>query len=109
MTALDAEEKVACLYALAGVAKLNGDPTPREFEDFLAALDTFRPLPPGITPEGLFSKTPPIDDLLARIQPQSYSSRSIEALVLSPAPRVSILKKQPFWLKCGLPFSSPQK
>jgi uncharacterized protein (DUF697 family) len=68
MTALDAEEKVACLYALAGVAKLNGDPTPREFEDFLAALDTFRPLPPGITPEGLFSKTPPIDDLLARIQ-----------------------------------------
>lgn len=61
-------EKMACLQALAAVANLNGDPTPREFEAFLAALATFQPLPPDATPERLLSNPPALDSLLDQIQ-----------------------------------------
>jgi hypothetical protein len=69
MSAPDFDEKIACLNVLATVAKLNGDPTPREFEDFLVALRTFKPLPVGITPESLLGSPPlPLDTWLAKIQ-----------------------------------------
>lgn len=58
------EEKVYCLKALAAIANLNGDPTPREFETFLATLGTFAPLPPGVTPETLLSNTPELGNVL---------------------------------------------
>jgi len=61
-------EKIACLEVLAAVANLNGDPTPQEFEAFLAALNTFQPLPPGITPERLLAQSPEIAPLLNDIQ-----------------------------------------
>lgn len=61
-------EKIACLEALAAVATLNGDPTPREFEAFLAALNTFQPLPPEVTPERLLSGPPALDTRLPQIQ-----------------------------------------
>ena len=48
-------EKTACLSVLASVANLNGDPTPLEFEAFLAAMNTFQPLPPNTTPEQLLA------------------------------------------------------
>ena len=48
-------QKQSCLEALAAIANLNGDPTPLEFEAFLAALHTFQPLPSDITPEKLLS------------------------------------------------------
>jgi hypothetical protein len=67
MPPLDAE-KLACIEILAGVAKLKGDPTPLEFEAFLAALNTFAPLPPGVTPEGLLHDPTPIDHWLPQIQ-----------------------------------------
>jgi hypothetical protein len=59
------DEKTACLEVLAAVANLNGDPTPLEFEAFLAALNSFQPWPPGITPEQLLTATAP--DLGARL------------------------------------------
>lgn len=62
------DERIACLETLAGVARLNGDPTPREFEAFLAAINTFQPLPPGVTPEHLLGGTAPIDHWLSQIQ-----------------------------------------
>jgi hypothetical protein len=87
MTAPDFEEKVACLHVLATVAKLNGDPTPREFEDFLAALRTFKPLPVGITPEGLLGTAPPpLDTLLSQIKTpalQQQVYRGAHAIVRS--------------------------
>ncbi len=49
-------EKYACLRALAAVANLDGDPTPLEFEAFLAALSSFQPLPLGMTPERLLAE-----------------------------------------------------
>jgi hypothetical protein len=58
------DEKLACLAALAAVANLNGDPTPIEFEAFLAALTTFQPLPLGVTPESLLRDRPALDDQL---------------------------------------------
>jgi uncharacterized protein (DUF697 family) len=61
-------EKLACLATLAGVAKLNGDPTPLEFEAFLAALNAFAPLPLGVTPEGLLNDSTPVDPCLPQIQ-----------------------------------------
>lgn len=61
-------EKTACLDALAMVAQLNGDPTPQEFEAFLDCINTFQPLPPGVTPEGLLSHHRPIDAALSQIQ-----------------------------------------
>jgi hypothetical protein len=61
-------EKMACLATLAGVAQLNGDPTPREFEAFLLALSTFQPLPAGVTAEQLLSDRPAIDQWLPQIQ-----------------------------------------
>ncbi|MGF1567060.1 MAG: hypothetical protein ACFCVD_03125 [Nodosilinea sp.] len=61
-------EKIACLATLARVAKLNGDPTPPEFEAFLTALGTFHPLPPGATPEHLLGDTTPLDHWLGQIQ-----------------------------------------
>jgi len=61
-------EKVACLEVLAAVAKLNGDPSPPEFEAFLAALNTFQPLPPGITPEKLLAQSPEMAPHLSSIQ-----------------------------------------
>lgn len=61
-------EKIASLEILAAVANLNGDPTPQEFEAFLAALNTFQPLPAGITPEKLLAKHPAIAEHLSQIQ-----------------------------------------
>lgn len=61
-------EKRACLEVLAAVATLNGDPTPREFEAFLAALNTFQPLPPEVTPERLLSDSSTFDTQLPKIQ-----------------------------------------
>ena len=61
-------ETLACLETLAAVAKLKGDPTPREFEAFLAALNAFAPLPVGVTPEGLLSDPTPVDHWLPQIQ-----------------------------------------
>jgi hypothetical protein len=58
MSNLDLQKR-SCLEALATVAKLNGDPTPVEFEAFLNALNTFQPLPPDLTPEVLLT-TPPV-------------------------------------------------
>lgn len=61
-------EKVACLNVLAAVANLNGDPTPQEFEAFLAAISTFQPLPVGVTPEQLLAAHPSYDEPLSAIQ-----------------------------------------
>lgn len=60
-------EKLACLEALAVIANLNGDPTPLEFEAFMIALDSFQPLPTGVTPERLLSSQPDLKTLLAQI------------------------------------------
>jgi uncharacterized protein (DUF697 family) len=60
-------QKRSCLKVLATVSNLNGDPTPLEFEAFLAALNTFQPLPPDVTPEGLLNKPPELDDELPNI------------------------------------------
>lgn len=60
-------EKIPSLKVLAAVANLKGDPTPREFEAFLAALYTFHPLPPNVTPEELLGSRPDIEDLLPQI------------------------------------------
>ncbi|WP_204140386.1 hypothetical protein [Halomicronema sp. CCY15110] len=51
-------EKVVCLEVLAAVANLGGDPTPLEFEAFLAAINTFQPLPSETTPERLLATAP---------------------------------------------------
>ncbi|WP_052049928.1 TerB family tellurite resistance protein [Leptolyngbya sp. KIOST-1] len=61
-------ETLACLETLAAVAKLKGDPTPQEFEAFLAALNSFAPLPVGVTPEGLLRDPTPVEYWLAQIQ-----------------------------------------
>ena len=80
-------QKQACLQVLAMVANLNGDPTPAEFEAFLAALNTFRPLPLNTTPERLLVKEmPALQDLLPQIhslelQQQLY--RGVYAIVKS--------------------------
>lgn len=60
-------EKRSCLDVLAAVANLNGDPTPMEFETFLAALHTFQPLPLGVTPELLLSTPVPLAERLNAI------------------------------------------
>lgn len=49
-------EKSACLRVLADVARLQREPTPQEFEAFLDSVNTFKPLPPGETPETLLSQ-----------------------------------------------------
>jgi uncharacterized protein (DUF697 family) len=61
-------EKLACLETLAAVAKLNGNPTPLEFEAFMAAVNGFAPLPLGVTPEGLLHDSAPVDHWLPQIQ-----------------------------------------
>lgn len=61
-------EKIACLETLAQFARLNGEPTPREFEAFLTVLNTFAPLPAGITPESLLANPTAIDPWLPHIQ-----------------------------------------
>lgn len=66
MPNLDAE-KLACLATLTAAANLKGDPNPVEFEAFLAALTTFQPLPPGVTPESLLKERPRVDELLGQI------------------------------------------
>lgn len=63
----DDREKLACLEVLAAVARMNGDPTPREFEAFLAAIGLFHPLPTGFTPERLLSDRSPVDDWLGQV------------------------------------------
>jgi uncharacterized protein (DUF697 family) len=63
-----AAEKIACLEVLAAVATLKGDPTPKEFESFLVALNSFQPLPPEITPERLLSHSPTLETRLPQIQ-----------------------------------------
>lgn len=68
MSDLHDDPKTACLRVLAAVANLNGDPTPREFEAFLAALNTFQPLPAGVTPEKLLASRPIILEQLSQIQ-----------------------------------------
>ena len=79
-------QKQSCLEALAAVATLNGDPTPLEFEAFLAALSSFRPLPPGMTPEQLLGQPYPLHETLENIttpelQQQVY--RGAHAIVKS--------------------------
>lgn len=61
-------EKLACLELLAAVAQLNGDPTPQEFEAFLAAIGLFHPLPAGFTPERLLSDRSPVENWLCQVQ-----------------------------------------
>ena len=61
-------EKTACLEVLSAVANLNGDPTPLEFEAFLAAINSFQPLPAGATPEKLLSTSADIAQQLSQIQ-----------------------------------------
>ena len=68
-------EKTACLETLASVARLKGDPTPREFEAFLAALNTFAPLPLGVTPEGLLHDARPVDHWLPQIQTPEWQQQ----------------------------------
>ncbi|WOD37903.1 hypothetical protein [Nodosilinea sp. E11] len=65
---LSDREQLACLETLAGVAKLKGMPTPREFEAFLAAIAPFTPLPVGVTLESLLGDTRPIEHWLPQIQ-----------------------------------------
>ncbi len=60
-------EKLAGAEVLAAMTKLNGDPTPQEFEAFLAALSLFHPLPAEFTPERLLSDTHPVDSWLDQI------------------------------------------
>jgi len=60
-------QKQVCLEVLADVATLNGDPTPLEFEAFLAALNTFQPLPPDITPEKLLSQPSQLEERMVNI------------------------------------------
>lgn len=79
-------EKLACLNILAAAANLKGDPTPVEFEAFLAALTTFQPLPPGVTPERLLKARPNVDGQLGHIttpdlQQQLY--RGVHTIVRS--------------------------
>jgi uncharacterized protein (DUF697 family) len=62
------EQKRSCLEVLAAVANLNGDPTPLEFEAFLAALNTFHPLPSDVTPETLLNQTYSLEDKLQAIE-----------------------------------------
>jgi uncharacterized protein (DUF697 family) len=66
MSDLD-QQKVFCVEALAAVANLKGDPTPLEFEAFLAALSTFYPLPLGVTPESLLSQSPQLVSCIEKI------------------------------------------
>lgn len=61
-------EKVASLKALAVVATLKGDPTPREFDLFMRCMHSFQPLPPGWTTERLLATTAPIESLLQQIR-----------------------------------------
>jgi hypothetical protein len=61
------DQQLYSLQVLAAIAKLNGDPTPQEFEAFLAAVNTFYPLPAGITPETLLSQTADLDSLVEQI------------------------------------------
>ncbi len=61
------QQKQSCLEVLAGVANLNGDPTPLEFEAFLTALKTFYPLPPDATPERLLSQSVQLPERLQDI------------------------------------------
>ena len=61
------EQKNYCLKALAAVANLNGDPTPREFEAFLVAMNTFHPLPTGVKPETLLGHTLELGSLVDQI------------------------------------------
>ncbi|MGF1459886.1 MAG: hypothetical protein ACFBSG_12770 [Leptolyngbyaceae cyanobacterium] len=79
-------EKIACLKILAAAANLNGDPTPAEFEAFLAALNTFQPVPSAMTPENLLSCSINIPENLNLIttpamQQQAY--RGTHAIVRS--------------------------
>jgi hypothetical protein len=79
-------EKLACLATLAAAANLNGDPTPVEFEAFLAAITTFQPLPPGVAPESLLRDRPSVDPQLGQIttpelQQQLY--RGVHTIVRS--------------------------
>ncbi|MBE9140938.1 hypothetical protein IQ254_27695, partial [Nodosilinea sp. LEGE 07088] len=92
-------EKLACLATLAAAANLNGDPTPVEFEAFLAALTTFQPLPMGVTPERLLSAQPSVDPQLGQIttpelQQQLY--RGVHSIARSKgidAPELALLAK----------------
>ncbi|WP_017301508.1 hypothetical protein [Nodosilinea nodulosa] len=68
-------EKVACLETLAGFARLKGNPTPIEFEAFLAAISAFVPLPPGVTPEDLLANPTPIDRWLPQIQTPEWQQQ----------------------------------
>lgn len=61
------QQKICCVEVLAAVANLNGDPTPQEFEAFLAALSTFTPLPEGVTPETLLSQSPQLENYIDQI------------------------------------------
>jgi uncharacterized protein (DUF697 family) len=61
------QQKIWCVKTLAAVAKLNGDPTPQEFEAFLAALNTFQPLPAGLTPEALLHQSAPWKSTVTQI------------------------------------------
>lgn len=65
---MDDPEKLACLEVLAAVARINGDPTPQEFEAFLAAIGLFHPLPAEFRPERLLSDRTPVDDWLSQVQ-----------------------------------------
>ena len=71
------QQKIFCVKTLAAVANLNGEPTPQEFEAFLAALNSFQPLPTGVTPEMLLSQYPPFESsidqiILPELQQQVY-------------------------------------
>lgn len=61
-------EQAACLEVLAAMANLDGEPTPKEFEAFMAALETFQPLPLGTTPENLLASHPAIDQQLHMVK-----------------------------------------
>lgn len=67
MSSPEYAEKTACLRVLAAITQLDGEPTPEEFESFMAVLATFQPLPPGLTPEGLLATPKALEPLLAQI------------------------------------------
>lgn len=68
MTANAMDDQTACLQLITAMAKIDGDLSPQEFEQYLAALRTFGSLPVGVTPEGLLEKSVDVNAALSQVQ-----------------------------------------